>query len=156
MMAEGVCVDEDPVKPEPFETVFLPVKIEIETEDGADGGDTAESKVKVKEEIAVEDFQASEQLQDAASLSVCVESNNLLFMMEERSKDEKDSEPVHLGVCVEINNLPYTMEERSKDEKDSEPVHLGVCVGSSDLPYIVEERTEDEKNSELWGKNLQV
>ncbi|XP_063235910.1 uncharacterized protein LOC134538483 isoform X12 [Bacillus rossius redtenbacheri] len=69
-MAEGVCVEEDPVKPEPFETVLLPVKEEIESEDEADGGETAESGVKVKEEIDIEDFQASEQLQEAASLSV--------------------------------------------------------------------------------------
>ncbi|XP_063235891.1 uncharacterized protein LOC134538481 isoform X8 [Bacillus rossius redtenbacheri] len=96
-MAEGVCVEEDPVKPESFETVLLPVKEEIVSEDEADGGETAESRVKVKEEIDVEDFQASEQLQEAASLSVSVERNNLPYMMEERSKDEKDSEPVHLG-----------------------------------------------------------
>ncbi|XP_063235885.1 uncharacterized protein LOC134538481 isoform X2 [Bacillus rossius redtenbacheri] len=68
-MAEGVCVEEDPVKPESFETVLLPVKEEIVSEDEADGGETAESRVKVKEEIDVEDFQASEQLQEAASLS---------------------------------------------------------------------------------------
>ncbi|XP_063235890.1 uncharacterized protein LOC134538481 isoform X7 [Bacillus rossius redtenbacheri] len=139
-MAEGVCVEEDPVKPESFETVLLPVKEEIVSEDEADGGETAESRVKVKEEIDVEDFQASEQLQEAASLSVCEESNDLPYVMEDMTEDGKDLDTVCLGektrldqslnqnmcpMSVERNNLPYMMEERSKDEKDSEPVHLG-------------------------------
>ncbi|XP_063235920.1 zinc finger protein 12-like isoform X8 [Bacillus rossius redtenbacheri] len=167
-MAEGVCVEEDPVKPEPFETVLLPVKQEIESEDGADGewtagAETAESRVKVKEEIDVEDFQASEQLQEAASLSVCVGSSDLSYIMEERTVDEKDSEPVCLGEksqgLKQIYRRTHTGEKRfscsqcSKEYKQRIhfKTHLRthtVCVESSDLPYVMEERTKIEKDSE--------
>ncbi|XP_063236000.1 uncharacterized protein LOC134538526 isoform X5 [Bacillus rossius redtenbacheri] len=70
-MANGVCIEQDPARPRLVQTEILSVKEEIKSEDEADGvpapAEAVESRVAVKEEVTVEDFQACEQLAAAAA-----------------------------------------------------------------------------------------
>ncbi|XP_063235561.1 oocyte zinc finger protein XlCOF6.1-like isoform X3 [Bacillus rossius redtenbacheri] len=102
-MAEGVCIKDDPAETEPFETVILPIKEEFKSEDKNDGDQTSAGTTlapletvdqsRVKDESTVEDSQAWEQPEAAASPTGLLETNELLCIKTEKTEKEKDVKP---------------------------------------------------------------